>query len=965
MNDEPFPRATYRLQFNHEFTFAHAVRVVPYLHALGISHVYASPCLKARRGSVHGYDIVDHNAFNPEVGGREDFERFVDMLHAHGMGLILDIVPNHMGIAQNQNAWWQDVLENGRASLYSEYFDIDWHPARETLRSKVHLPVLGDHYGRLLEQGELHLTFDGDRGEFAVRYWEQQCPIDPETYPELLARDLESLASLTADENHTMTEWHALIADFEQLRNLRNCPMERSRVAAGCKQRLAGLYDRSPTIQAYMKCQLEEINGRQGEPESFKELHDLLERQSFRLAYWRVASDEINYRRFFDINELVGLRQENPTVFEGTHRLVLALIADGSVNGLRIDHPDGLHDPASYLKHLQQEARRFCANSRTLDQGEKCVYVVAEKILAGYEHLQEDWPVDGTTGYEFSNHVNGLFVYGPSERDLTRTYAHFIGQHVAFDELLYQQKRQVIRTQMSSDLAMLSKRLDSIAQMDLHTRDYTQNSLRDALVEVVARFPVYRTYITQNGAGEDDVRFIDWAVAQAKRRCSASVENTVFDFLRDILLLRNLDGKTAEYRGKVVQFTMRFQQYTAPVMAKSLEDTTFYIYNRLVSLNEVAGDPRHFGVSPAAFHYANQQRLRRWPGSMINTTTHDSKRSEDVRARINVISEIANQWKKQVALWSRLNRRKKQRVEGEWLPSRNDEYLLYQTLLGAWPLEPTDDQGRMLFKQRIEAYMLKAVRESKVKSSWLNPDKTYEVALKIFIDKLLDRDAGKTFLNSFLPFQNQVARWGLFNSLSQTLLKLTSPGAPDIYQGTESWRFLLVDPDNRQLVDFEQLARRMEQLEQCEGRNLTRTLRFFLDNLESGLAKLYLIRKVLEFRRRHPDIFALGEYLPLDPEGERSPHLCAFARRHGDCVIIIIASRWFASLTEEPSELPIGMEVWKTTRLALPDYLGSLRFVEVLSGTHVKSVHQESGVWLQVGHALKHFPVALLQSRLH
>lgn len=952
------PRATYRLQFNHEFTFDRARNLVPYLATLGISHVYASPCLKARAGSLHGYDIVDPNRLNPEIGSGEEFGALVDTLHAHGMGLILDWVPNHMGIAGNENSWWLDVLENGQASPYAGYFDIDWHPIRESLRGKVLLPVLGSQYGQILENGEFNLSFDPHRGEFGLGYYDWRFPVDPETYPVLLSHEIERLAALVGDEGQMLIEWHGLISALERLRSLRNAPGERARSAAACKQQLAMLYERSPAVQEFLGKTVAGFNGQVGRPESFDRLHGLLERQSFQLAYWRVASDEINYRRFFDINELACLRQELPEVFDASHRLVLGLFGAHSIDGLRIDHPDGFLDPLAYVRRLQAEAGRIANGSVGENGGEKPpLYLVVEKILAGYEHPRENWPIAGTTGYDFANLVNGLFVYPGGERDLTRLYGQFTGEALDFDEVLYDRKRWVIRSDMSSELSTLVNLLSGIAQSNRRTRDFTVNGLRDALIEVVASFPVYRTYITADGIGEEDRRFVVWAVAQGKQRSSGSVA-AFFDFIQRILLLEDLDATGPDERARVLRFTMKFQQYTAPVMAKGMEDTAFYVYNRLLALNDVGGDPRRFGVSVTAFHHANQQRLGRWPEAMLNTATHDSKRSGDVRARIDVITELAEEWRRAVLRWRRLNRNKKAVVDGEPAPSRNDEYLLYQTLLGTWPLDASE---REAFAGRIEAYLLKAVREAKSHTSWTHPNEAYEQAVAEFVRSLLDRTKSRSFLNNFSEFQSRVSRYGGFNSLSQTLLLLTSPGVPDIYQGTELWRFNLVDPDNRRPVDFDL---RMDILESLRWADRERTgpegLRDLLRSIEDGRAKLFLTWKTLTFRQAHPELFTRGDYLPLEARGERAEHLCAFMRRFENTAAIVVAARWFARLPRGSADLPLGDEVWGDTRIHLPDNGLEAPILDVLGGDSVSLVHAEGGQNLPVGRLLRNFPVAML-----
>lgn len=960
MNARQPPRATYRLQFSHEFTFSQAERIVPYLAALGVSHVYASPCLKARAGSLHGYDIVDHTQLNPEIGSREQFGALVDALHQCGMGLILDWVPNHMGIAGNENPWWLDVLEHGQSSRYAAYFDIDWHPIRESLRGQVLLPVLGDHYGRVLENGELNLEFNAALGEFSVRYLEHRFPIDPETYPLILAHRVERLSSSTEEDGHVLIEWHSLITEFERLGGARCTPLERYRSAAACKRQLAELYARSPCVREFLRENIAALCGEVGQPETFDPLHALLERQSFQLAYWRVASDEINYRRFFDINELACLRQENPEVFDATHRLLLGLIADGSVDGLRIDHPDGLYDPRDYFRQLQREAGRIVKASDPEKQGQgRCIYVAVEKILAGYERLREDWLVAGTTGYDFANLVNGLFIYPAAERTLTRLYDHYTGQHQLFEEVLYDRKRRIILLEMSSELTTLVNLLSGIAQSNRRTRDYTVTGLRDALLEVVACFPVYRTYITANGVTEEDRRFVTWAVAQARKRCPLA-DATFLDFVQRMLLLEYAEDAAAEEQARILRFTMKFQQYTAPVMAKGMEDTAFYVYNRLVSLNEVGGDPRRFGVSIAAFHHANQQRLEHWPDSMLNTATHDSKRSGDVRARINVITELAEEWQHAVARWSRLNRNKKISVDDQPAPSRNDEYLLYQTLLGAWPLE-ADEQVPLL--GRIEAYMAKATREAKIHTSWSHPNDEYERSIIEFVRALFDRNRSQRFLQDFSAFQQRIARFGCFNSLSQVLLLLTSPGVPDLYQGTELWRFNLVDPDNRRPVDFDSRSTMLADL--CRAHRHPAAPESLLDllrNPEDGRAKLFLIWKTLAARQAYRELFARGDYLPLETRGKNAEHLCAFIRRWQKTTVIVIAARWFARLPEGPHGCPVGSAVWEDTTIIVPTFCREAPIADALGGGAVEMADLPGGPSLSAAQVLNHFPVGLLIS---
>ncbi len=913
------PLSTYRLQFNREFTFADGANLVSYLDHLGISHAYASPYLKARAGSSHGYDIVDHSELNPEIGDIESFRHFVTTLHDHDMGQILDLVPNHMAVFGNDNAWWLDVLENGPTSAYAIFFDIDWRPIKEVLRGKVLVPVLGDHYGQALEDGQLTLEFEPTQGEFSVWYWEHRFPIDPVTYPIILESGMADLSDTRSDQNPALQDLQALITSFGHLParwdQSEDRLTERRRDKEIHKRHLAELCDRAPEIAEYVQACVARFNGTAGEGSSFDALHRLLEQQAYRLAYWQVASDDINYRRFFDINELAGLRQEEPEVFDETHRLVLQLMHDGSLDGVRIDHPDGLYDPADYYRQLQKAGSRALSKPAAPEPTrEPLFYLVVEKILGSHEHLPGDWPVHGTTGYDFANLLSGLLVFPDSESELTRLYNRFTGNRHEFDDLLFEKKKLVIKTQLSSELAVLANMLDQIAQHNRYTRDFTLNGLRNALMVIVASFPVYRTYVSgSTPLQEEDRRYIEWAVAWAKRR-SPAADISIFDFAKDVLLGEETTLQNEELQRQALAFTMKFQQYTSPVMAKGMEDTAFYVYNRLISLNEVGGDPRRFALSVSAFHHTNAERLQRWPATMLSTSTHDTKRSEDVRARINVISELPNEWQRHVARWSRLNRAKKMTVDGEPAPSRNDEYFLYQTLVGAWPLKLQGDHGLEAFRKRIRDYMLKAVKEAKVHTSWINPNEDYENAVAFFVENLLS-DTHSRFLGDFQPFVRRVSRFGLFNSLSQVTLKLTSPGVPDIYQGNELWEFTLVDPDNRHPVDY---GLRKRLLDDLAGRRTNPGLaRDLMDHIDDGRIKLFITWRLLKLRRRYPRLFLEGRYTPLEAEGDLSEHLCAFAREYRGQWLIVVVPRWFTRLMTDAKD-PTGEPVWADTEVAWP-----------------------------------------------
>jgi (1->4)-alpha-D-glucan 1-alpha-D-glucosylmutase len=944
------PLATYRLQLNRDFTFAQATAIVPYLSELGISHFYVSPLLKARAGSMHGYDIVDHNSLNPEIGSLEDFDRLVTTLHEHGMGLIVDIVPNHMGVMGSDNAWWLDVLENGESSIYANFFDIDWHPLKDELYGKVLVPVLHDHYGVVLESGELKLIFHQERGEFDVSYHNHRFPVDPREYPRILQHC--TTANL-GEQNPDLLEFQSLIASFGHLpaRYEINSERiaERNRDKEIHKRRLAELCARSPEIAACIAAAVDSMNGNVSDPASFEALHELIKAQAFRLANWRVASDDINYRRFFDTNDLAGICVENEAVFEATHRLVLSLIAGDKVDGLRIDHPDGLYNPREYFERLGRSITEATKNS-----GQGSRYVVIEKILTGSERLPPEWPVCGTTGYDFASLVNGVFVDTTAAVTMDRIYRNFVDDEIDLDELAYRCRKLIVRVALASELNVLASQLTRIALSRRRTCDFTLISLRDALTEVVASFPVYRTYVTPSEVSDKDVHYIRSAVASAKSRSQAT-DTSVFDFVGEVLLTRMAEGQNPAYRNAVTTFAMKFQQFTSPVMAKGLEDTTFYRYNRLVSLNDVGNDLHRFGTTTPEFHAANQERRRCWPHTMLATSTHDSKRSEDARARINVLSEMPALWRLRVREWRRFNRSSKSRVNERPAPSPNDEYLLYQTLLGAWPSELLNDSGWKNFSERIENYMLKAIREAKENTSWINRNTEYETAVSSFVRRLLKQGPQNRFLNDFLPFQKRITRIGLWNSLSQTVLKLTSPGIPDIYQGDELWDLSLVDPDNRRPVDY------------CLRQEMFRSIRESTSNLakslvetpEDGRIKMYLTWRALCLRQEHPELFQEGEYLPLVVEGAKANHVVAFVRKSAKANVLVVVPRLVAGLLNNIDVPPIGPRIWEDTEVLLPFCTCSEKYRNVFTGEILETEKSDDPEKVAVSKLLAEFPAAL------
>jgi (1->4)-alpha-D-glucan 1-alpha-D-glucosylmutase len=812
-----------------------------------------------------------------------------------------------------------------------------------------------------LERGELQLRFDPDNGAFSVYYHEHRFPLDPRTYPLILNVPLDFLNRDHGAEQSCRDKVDRLIADCRALPRRTDLAPEqrqqRHRHAAACKQRLAELCRQHSGLLESIQAALAGFNGKPEDAGSFDNLHHLLEAQAYRLSHWQVAADDINYRRFFDINGLAGLRMDNEEVFQVTHHLIRQFVNNGAIDGFRIDHPDGLSEPTRYFNDL----RNLISSPEHKQSVPQQPYIVVEKILAHYERLPGDWPVTGTTGYEVAQLLNGVLVYPGAEGKLTRLYTRFIQRNLDFEELLYNCKKLIITNILSSELTVLANLISSIAQDNRRTRDFTNQGLRAALGEVAACFPVYRTYIGPDQCNDDDLRYLQWAIAQAKKRHQAG-EIMIFDFIYALLSLAQLDQYPSRTRQKLFQLTQRFQQYTAPVMAKGLEDTALYIYNRLVSLNDVGFNPRTFGISLNAFHHENQQRLANWPQSMVNTSTHDSKRSGDVRARINVISELSEEWQQHLARWSRINRSKKRQIDSESAPSRNDEYLLYQTLLGTWPIEQAAEATLDGYAQRISDYMLKAAREAKVHTSWSNPNEEYELGLLEFVQKLLARPEHNAFLADFTPLLHRVRRFGLLNALSQTLLKLTIPGIPDLYQGNELWAFNLVDPDNRRSVEYPRYQATLDDLITTTqtAQDLPAVLRGQLEQLEHSWLKQYLIWKTLGLRRQYPQLFAEGEYLPRECAGDQAEHLCAFSRRLGKLELVVATPRWFARLMQEPDRLPLGSATWGETRIRLDDRTQPRHYRNLLTNEAVHAQQAEDTSWLHAADVFRTLPFGLL-----
>ena len=979
------PVSTYRLQFNSQFRFNDAIDIIPYLHLLGISDIYASPYFKAREGSLHGYDILDQNSLNPEIGSEDEYEALVSELKRLDMGQILDIVPNHMCIDGQGNAYWMDVLENGPSSPYASFFDIDWHPAKQELENKILIPILGDQYGAVLENGELRLSFE--EGSFFISYHEHRLPIVPKTYSRILTLRIEELEQeLSADT----PEFQDLMSTVTALKHLPPATehnseriAERYREKEVVKRRLWNLYQNSDAIRKFIDENVETFNGTRDDPRSFDLLDTLLRGQVYRISHWRVATEEINYRRFFDINSLGAIRVEDPLVFEETHRLIFKLVETRKITGLRIDHADGLQDPEDYIRRLQSgcfirmygdkldagtggEDAQIALQKKydqivAADNSYKPFYIIGEKILLKAEKLPDNWPVFNTTGYDFAIQVNGLFVDTGNAKMFDSLYTRFLQHRIDFQDVVYGKKKLVMQVAMSSEINTLGHYLNKLSEQNRHTRDFTLNSLIKSIVEVIACFPVYRTYINSLEVTERDLQYIESATGRAKRQ-NPAISTSVFDFIRDVLSLRFPDAMTEGHKKAWLDFVKRFQQITGPIMAKGVEDTAFYVYNRLVSLNEVGGSPDRFGISMEAFHGQNIERGKSRPLAMLATSTHDTKRSEDVRARINVLSEIPEQWRKGLSRWSRLNRKLKIIVDGKPTPSRNEEYLLYQTLVGTWPSCNPDENEFTAFRSRIGEYMLKAMREAKVHTSWISPNALHEDAVMQFIETILKVTRSNNFLHDFESFQKLTTACGIFNSLSQTLLKITSPGIPDFYQGNELWDFSLVDPDNRRPVDYNSRKKLLDELMQKESfAGPLETAREVVASRNDGRIKLHLTSKALNFRLENRELFETGRYLPLEAEGTCQEHVCAFERSVNDSSILVVVPRFCSRLIRDSSGLPLGSDVWQDTRIIQPFDTAASRYRNILTGEVLSLDQQEGQLSLALKDILAAYPVALLE----
>lgn len=972
------PLSTYRLQFNKYFTFRDAKKIIPYLKELGISHCYSSPILWAKTGSLHGYDIIDHSKINPEIGTQKEFDELVSVIKRNKMALIMDIVPNHMGLG-NENKWWIDVLENGQASEYACFFDIDWQPIKKELSGKILVPVLHDHYGNILAKGDFEFNFDLENGCFKLIYYDHAFPINPSSIPIIMEHRIDILESKLGSSHNDFLEYQSIINVFNKLpksdETAVNKIKERNREKKIAAKRLSELCKKNKKITNFIKKNISALKCNPADTKTCKRVHKLLEEQAYRLAYWRVSSDIINYRRFFDVNALIGIRTENNFVFDSTHSLILDLIEEGKIQGLRIDHPDGLLDPLKYFKMLQTEAGKRLgidfeeSKEKLLSSKTLPVYVVAEKILAGFEKIPQNWAIHGTTGYEFLNSLNNVMLDTKNAAKFSKIYNKFINKSVNFNELIIECKKLIMKTALTSELSALANSLSRITEKYYETRDYTLNGLRETLIEIISCFPVYRTYISEDEKSNKTVDYIKWAVGTAKKR-SMSTDPSIYNFIEKILLCEFESDKDSPTYREILNFSLKFQQYTGPLMAKGLEDTGFFNYNRLISLNEVGGNPSVFGLSLNDFHNSNISRLNSTPHGMLTTSTHDTKYSEDVRARICSLSEIPEIWQKKTTKWSKINKSKKTRTDNFLIPQKNDEYLFYQILIGIWNDERPAREEIKTITSRIENYMLKAAREAKSNTSWININTEYENALCDFIRRVLNSPENHPFWKEFIPFQKNIALRGCINSISKIALKCTCPGVPDIYQGNELWKYNLVDPDNRNPVNFIKKQKLLNEIKPfLNKKNISDVS--FLFPAESGKLKLYITAAMLNFRKKHPDLFTKGNYTALDTIGAKSEHIIAFARNYNNKTIITIVPRLISNMISESEPFPTGENIWKDTRIVLnqlynknsdkekqSEYNQNHKWRDIFTGNIIYSKNEE----ILTGSVLELLPVSILYS---
>ena len=928
------PLATYRIQFNPGFNFQNAREIISYLLELGISDFYASPIFKATKGSRHGYDVVDMNQLNLDLGSTKEFENLLKDIKNAGLGWVQDIVPNHMAF-DGENQMLMDVLENGKHSEYYNYFDIEWNHVSDSLSERLLAPFLGRHYSESLASREIALRFDSNG--FHINYYALNLPLKIDSYVSVLSHRLDELKRILGGDDPELTKFLGTLSSLKNLPQLQEEMVGRYSQIQVIKRMLWELYENNNKLREFIDDNIARFNGEIESEEDMTLLDSLLSEQLFRLAFWKVATEELNYRRFFNINSLISVRVEDERVFNSTHSFILDLINENKISGLRIDHIDGLYDPTEYLKTIREKA------------GD--IYIAVEKILEFDEELSSLWAVQGTTGYDFINYLNGIFVNEENGSVFNKLYYNFTGFKMSYEVFLYEKRKLLIEKDMTGDVDNLANLLKKISGKNRYGNDMTLYGLKEAIVEILAHFPVYRTYVRADYYSEADRRYMAEAIKKARELNPALLYE--FSFI-ELFLLLQVEDISEEDKDEWVHFVMKFQQVTGPLMAKGFEDTILYVYNRLLSLNEVGGNPDRFGISLTEFHEFNLKRSRRQPHSMSATSTHDTKRGEDVRARLNVLSEIPDLWEINLKKWSKQNRRKKKSMKGVTIPEKNDECFLYQTLIGALPFNSEEFDS---FRVRLKEYIIKAVREAKVHTAWLKPDTDYEENYLAFIDKILTPSDKNNFLDELLRFQKMVSFYGIFNSLSQTLIKITSPGFPDFYQGSEFWDLNLVDPDNRRHVDFKLRMWLLKELKAKETKDIQKLIQELFLTKADGRIKLFLTYKALAARLKQRNLFDKGNYIPIKTTGKFKNHLVVYAREQNPVWAVIIAPRFFTGIVEEEI-LPLGRDIWHDTRIILPDDAPAL-WTEMITGSEV-----DSGRTFYVGDVLNQYPGALLMNKI-
>lgn len=922
------PISTYRLQFNKTFGFKDALNIVQYLYKLGVTDLYASPIMKAVKGSMHGYDVTEPSELNPELGEKKDFNELISTLKNYNMNWVQDFVPNHMAFSP-ENRMLVDLLENGPNSRYFDVFDIEWNHPFRTVNLRLLAPFLGKFYQYALAEGELVLKFDEEG--FSINYYERRLPIKMESYSDILSYRISRLRNKLGRNNADFIKYQGVLYVLKSLPSKEEMDERYSQIKF-LKGLLWEMYSASPDIKEFLDENIKIYNGEKGNAESFNLLDKLLNDQYFRLSYWKVANEEINYRRFFNINELISLKMEHPQTFDRVHQFILKFVEDGDIKGLRIDHVDGLYDPTAYLKRL----RDYAPNA----------YIVVEKILELEEELPSFWPIEGTTGYEFMNFLNGIFVQTKNQRVITSSYQRFTKEIRSFEEIVHEKKRLIIQARMAGDVERLSFIIEAISSRDRNGVDITMHGIKKALEEILTYFPIYRTYIDENHFSKRDKKYLDDIMAKVKEQNPSLTDE--FNYIGNLLTLNFGEHFSKEQAADTYDFIKKFQQLTGPLMAKGFEDTALYVYNRFLSLNEVGGNPGKFGMNIKEFHNFNKARSAKWPHTMNGSSTHDTKLSEDVRARINAISEFAQEWDANIKSWNKINQIQKKKINGRYVPDNNEEYRIYQILLGSFPQDAAEHEE---YLQRIKEYIVKSLREAKQHSTWIKPNAEYESAAQLFAETILKNPADDKFLTSFMQFKNKIAFYGMFNSLSQVLLKAASPGLPDFYQGTDLWSFSLVDPDNRRPVDYGKRNKFLDEIVNIKSEETGGFIEKMFDNLESGQIKLFLTYKCLQARKQHPDLFQHGNYIPLHAGGALSENIAAFARAHENKTAVVVAPRFYSALIK-PGNRNIDPEIFKDTYLELPE---GFNYMNVITSEAVNAKRE-----VPLSLILAKFPGALL-----